>query len=47
MTAASTSAERDQEVADLEHRLLRVADGAGAGDELGGAAEEGAGRRWR
>ena len=36
----------DQEVPDLEHRPLGVADGAGAGHELGGAAEErvGAGR---
>src|SRR5262249_34672508 len=30
----------DQEVPDLEHRPLGVADGAGAGHELGGAAKE-------
>src|ERR1700704_2556282 len=38
--------EGDQEVADLEHCLLRMADRAGAGHELGGAPEEsvGAGR---
>src|SRR5262247_436048 len=33
----------DQEVPDLEHRPLGVADGAGAGHELGGAADEGVG----
>ena len=33
--------ENNQEVADLEHRLLRVAHRAGAGDELGGAPEKG------
>jgi hypothetical protein len=33
--------DRDQEISDLQHRLLGVAHCAGAGDELGGAAEEG------
>ena len=37
----------DEEIADLEHGLLRMAHRAGAGDEVRGAAEEsvGAGRR--
>ncbi len=33
--------DHDQEVPDLEHRLLRVADGARARHQLGRAAEEG------
>jgi hypothetical protein len=40
MIKASATANRDQEVADLQHRLLGMAGGPGAGDELGGAAEK-------
>ena len=43
MIAASADGDDDQEVADLEHRLLRVADRAGAGHQLRRAAEEGVG----
>ena len=32
---------QDQKIADLQHRLLRMRDRAGACDQLGGAAEEG------